>query len=203
MDTALTILGPPKYDTTYIRRNHIGSVSTMGVTPYGGVVINIESTLTPGEGKINITGNVEDSIKESINIGYSFIKSKTKEFGIDTKQLKNNDININALNYGIKKDGTSGGLAFTTSIVSLLLGKEVSNNITFTGEITLHGDILKVGGIKEKIIGAYNNGYKKIFIPLENKNDLIKVPDNIKNTVEIIQVSDYQEVFNELFKKHK
>ena len=84
-----------------------------------------------------------------------------------------------------------------------MLGKEVPNTTTFTGEITLHGDVLKVGGIKEKIIGAYNNGYKKIFIPLENKNDLVKVPENIKNTVEIILVTDYQEVFNELFKRHK
>lgn len=203
MELLLSILGPVKYENNFIRRNHIGSVSTMGVTPYGGVVINIESTLTSGDGKINITGNVEDSIKESINIGLHFVKSKAKEYGINTKDLSNNDININALNYGIKKDGTSGGLAFTTSIISLLLGKEISNTTTFTGEITLHGDILKVGGIKEKIIGAYNNGYKKIFIPLENKNDLVKVPENIKNTVEIIMVSDYQEVFNELFKKHK
>lgn len=199
----LDILGPVKYDQTYIRKNYVGSVSTMGVTSYGGVVINIESTLTSGDGKLNITGNVEDSIKESIKIALQFVKSKVKDFGIDVKKLSNNDININALNYAIKKDGTSGGLAFTTSIISLLLNKEVSNQTAFTGEITLHGDILKVGGIKEKIIGAYNNGYKKIFIPLENKNDLIKVPDNIKNIVDIKLVSSYQEVYDDLFKKHK
>ena len=197
------ILGPVKYDREAIRKNHVGSVSTMGVTPYGGVIISIESILTPGEGKLSVTGNVENSIKESIEIALKYVISKSKEYGIEQKKLSNNDININALNYAIKKDGTSGGLAFTTSIISLLLNKEVDSTICFTGEITLHGDIIKVGGIKEKVIGAYNNNYKTIYIPEENKNDLIKIPDNIKEKVTIKLISSYDEVFNDLFKKHK
>lgn len=198
-----SILGPVKYDKESVRKNHVGSVSTMGVTPYGGVIISIESILTPGNGSLNVTGNVENSIKESIEIALKYVLSKCKDFGIDQKKLLNNDININALNYAIKKDGTSGGLAFTTSIISLLLNKEVPNSICFTGEITLHGDIIKVGGIKEKVIGAYNNNFKTIYIPLENKNDLVKIPENIKEKVNIILISTYDEVFKDLFKKHK
>ena len=192
-----------KYDKEAVRKNHVGSVSTMGVTPYGGVIISIESILTPGDGKLNATGNVENSIKESTEIALKYVVSKCKDYGIDQKKIINNDININALNYGIKKDGTSGGLAFTTSIISLLLNKEVDNSICFTGEITLHGDIIKVGGIKEKVIGAYNNNFKTIYIPLENKNDLVKIPDNIKEKVNIKLISSYDEVFKDLFKKHK
>lgn len=197
------VLGPIKYDKTDVRKNHIGSVSTMGVTPFGGVVIAIEAILTPGDGKLNITGNVEDSIKESATIAYKHIMSNSKEYGIDLKKINSNDININALNYAIKKDGTSGGVAITTSIISLLLNKEVEPNITFTGEITLHGDIMKVGSIKEKIIGAFNNGFKTIFIPEQNKYDLELVPDEVKKAIDIRLVSSYREIFTYIFKKHK
>lgn len=203
INTVTDILGPIKYDKEAIRKNHVGSVSTMGVTPYGGVIISIESILTPGDGKLNVTGNVENSIKESIEIALKYVISKCKDYGIDQKKITNNDININALNYAIKKDGTSGGLAFTTSIISLLLNKEVDSTICFTGEITLHGDIIKVGGIKEKVIGAYNNNFKTIYIPTENKNDLVKIPDTIKEKVNIKLISSYDEVFKDLFKKHK
>ena len=196
-------LGLVKYDKKISKRIHPGSVSTLGVTPYGGVIIDIESILTPGTGKIDITGNVEAQLQESIKIAYTYVLSSAKNFGIDAKKISSNDIHINALNAAMKKNGSSGGVAFTTSIISLLLGKEIPSSVGFTGEITLHGDICKVGGIKEKIIGAYNNNFKKIFIPLENINDLSKVPDNIKKDMDIECVSNYQDIFDELFKKHK
>lgn len=197
------ILGPLKYDFNYVKQNHPGSVSTLGVTPFGGVIISIESLFIPGSGNLIMTGNVEKSIKESAMIALNHVIGNASLYNIDTKKISKSDIHINALNYNVKKDGTSGGLAFTTSIISLLLNKEVDSTIGFTGEITLHGDICKVGGIKEKIIGAYNNSFKKVFIPLENKNDLEKVPEEIKNNLEIICVSNYKEVFNELFKSIK
>ena len=107
------------------------------------------------------------------------------------------------MNYSVKKDGTSGGIAFVTALISLLSSQEVSYDVGFTGEITLHGDIVKVGGIKEKIIGAYNNGFTKIYIPLENKNDLANIPDDIKNNMIIRCVSHYLEIYEDLLKKHK
>ena len=195
----VNILGPIKYDVTYVRKNHYGSTYTLGVTPFGGTVISIESIGFPGDGNLILTGNILDSIKESATIAYNYILGNANQFKLTLTKIKKLDIHINALNYNIKKEGTSGGLAFTTSLLSLFLEREISSNIAFTGEITLHGDVCKVGSIKEKIIGAYNNGFKKIYIPLENTPDLIKVPDYIKESVEIRCISDYMEIFKDLF----
>lgn len=195
----VSILGPIKYDKTYVRKNHFGSTYTLGVTPYGGSVISIESLGIPGSGNLILTGNVLDSIKESAQIAYNYIIGNASLFKITMTKIKKLDIHINALNYNIKKEGTSGGIAFTTSLLSLFLEKEIPSNIAFTGEITLHGDVCKVGGIKEKIIGAYNNGFKKIYIPEENTPDLISVPDYIKEAVEIRCISDYMEIYEDLF----
>ena len=200
-ETIRDILGPEKYDNNLKTSNYPGSVNTLGVTQYGGVVISLESILLPGEKGIKITGNVQDSLKESASIAYHYCLSKVSDFKLNKNLVDNNTICINALQYGIKKDGTSGGIAIATSILSLLLDKKIDNATCFTGEITLHGDISKVGSVKEKIIGAYNNGYKRVFIPLENKNDLLYVPDKIKDNLEIITVKNYEEIFKILFKK--
>lgn len=197
------ILGPIKYDITYKIENHYGSTYALGVTPYGGTIIAIESLKIIGNGNLTITGNVLDSIKESATIALNYIIGHAEYFKININDIKKHDIHINALNYNIKKDGTSGGMAFTTSLLSLLLEKEIDSHTAFTGEITLHGDICKVGGIKEKIIGAYNNGFTKIYIPFENNPDLISVPNYIKESLIIKCVSSYEEIFNDLFKKHK
>ena len=153
-----------------------------------------------GNGRLNVTGNVENNTLESANIAYTYIIANLKNFGIDKKVIEENDININALTH-MKKDGTSGGVAFATSIISLLLNKSVDKNVCFTGEITLHGDIFKVGGIKEKIIGAYNFGFKRVYVPDQNKSDLETIPDYIKNKIEIILVNNYKTIFNDLFLK--
>ena len=197
----LSVLGPSKYDLKKVSLvNYPGSVNSLGVTPLGGTVIPIESILIQGNGRLNVTGNVENNTLESANIAYTYIIANLKTFGIDKKVLNANDININALTH-MKKDGTSGGVAFATSIISLLLNKSVDKNVCFTGEITLHGDIFKVGGIKEKIIGAYNFGFKRVYVPDQNKSDLETIPDYIKNKIEIILVNNYKTIFNDLFLK--
>lgn len=199
----IEIMGPVKYENnSVVKTTYPGSVTTLGVTPLGGIIIPMEAVFSPGDGKLKVTGNVEDITRESANIAYTYILSNLKQFGIDKKILLANDININALT-NMKKDGTSGGVAFVTSIVSLLLDKKIDNNVAFSGEITLHGDITKVGGIKEKLIGAYNFGYKTVYIPLENKRDLESIPDYIKNNIEIKCVDNYKTIFEDLFKKHK
>ena len=182
--------------------NYPGSVNTLGVTPLGGKVIPIEAVLTPGSGHLNLTGNIAETTLESVNIAYMYIVSNLKTFGIDKKVLNANNININALT-SIKKDGTSGGVAFTTSIISLLLDKSIGRNICFTGEITLHGDIYKVGGIKEKLIGAYNQGFKTVYIPEQNKREIEYLPDYIKDGIEIICVNNYEVIFDDLFTNKK
>lgn len=193
------VLGPIKYNTSYKMPAHTGSVNTLGVTPHGGIIISIESILMPGTGKTIITGNVEPSIEESIQIASGYIKANYKKYKIKLDEFNSHDIHINALNYSVKKQGTSGGLAFTTSLLSLYLNKIIPDDTAFTGELTLHGDICKVGGIKEKIIGAYNNDFKKVFIPKENEYDLELVPEDVKNNMEIICVSSFEEVYNNLF----
>lgn len=197
----LSVLGPSKYDLKKVSLvNYPGSVNSLGVTPLGGTVIPIESILIQGNGRLNVTGNVENNTLESANIACTYIIANLKNFGIDKKVIEENDININALTH-MKKDGTSGGVAFATSIISLLLNKSVDKNVCFTGEITLHGDIFKVGGIKEKIIGAYNFGFKRVYVPDQNKSDLETIPDYIKNKIEIILVNNYKSIFNDLFLK--
>lgn len=197
----LSVLGPSKYDLKKVSLvNYPGSVNSLGVTPLGGTVIPIESILIQGNGRLNVTGNVENNTLESANIAYTYIIANLKNFGIDKKVIEENDININALTH-MKKDGTSGGVAFATSIISLLLNKSVDKNVCFTGEITLHGDIFKVGGIKEKVIGAYNFGFKRVYVPDQNKSDLETIPDYIKNKIEIILVNNYKTIFNDLFLK--
>ena len=202
-DLVRDILGPIKYNYSMVKKIHPGITSTLGVTPYGGVIINFEAIDLPGNGRLIMTGNVVSSVEESARVALNYIIRNSTTFGLDQKKIMSKDIHINALVYSIKKAGTSGGLAIASAILSLLLNKEIPAEVAFTGEIDLHGDILKVGGIKEKIIGAYNNNYKKVFIPIENENDLLRVPENIKNQIEIICVESFEDVYNELFKKHK
>ena len=197
------ILGPQKYHNSVSKNNYPGSVCALGVSPYGGVLIHFESILLSGEEGITITGNVEDSVKDSANIAYKYVLSMADHLHLNTKRIKGQTIHINALNYGIKKDGTSGGIALASAIISLILDECVDPYTCFTGEMSLHGDVSKVGGVKEKIIGAFNSGYKRVFIPEDNSVDLLTVPEEIKNKIEIIPVKKYEEIYHILFKGHK
>ena len=139
-------------------------------------------------------------MKESANIALGYIKSHSKDFKIDLNKLDNNDIHINALEAAVPKDGPSAGTALTTAIISSLINKVVSNKIAMTGEITLKGKVLQIGGLKEKVIGAFNQGVKIIFIPKDNEKDLDDIPKEIKDNIEFISVTNYKEIFNKIFK---
>lgn len=188
-------LGSPKYTKEKID-NHKGVTNSLAWTPYGGNIQKIECIKLSGNGNIITTGNIESILKESISVAISFIKYK-KYTSVDFNKI---DLHINALNAGIKKDGSSGGVAIVTSILSKLKNKIVSSDIAMTGEITLNGDILAVGGIKEKIIGAYNNDIKVVYIPFNNKIDLSDIPNNIKEELNIKLVKNYQEIYDEIFR---
>lgn len=195
------LLGPYKYDigTTPIT-SHTGLVNAIAYTPMGGVVLPVETILFDGDGKFNITGMIGQTMEESVNVAISFIKSNKDEYKIDSKLFTKKDIHIHFLEGAIKKDGPSAGVAITTGLLSLYLNKEVPSHIAMTGEISLRGDVLKVGGIKEKVIGAYNEGIKKIYIPFANTCDLEELPKIIKEEIKIKTVKNYQEIFNDLFK---
>ncbi len=194
-------LGMYKYDIkNEAITEHIGLVNALAYTPMGGMVLPVETTLYEGKGEFKITGMVGQTMDESVNVALSYVKANKDEFKINDYYFINRDMHIHFLEGAVKKDGPSAGVAIVTSLLSLLLNKEVSKNIAMTGEISLRGDILKVGGIKEKIIGAYNDGVKKIFIPYTNNCDLEDIPKEIKDDVKIVLVKNYKEIYDAVFK---
>ena len=193
-------LGNYKYENKISKiKNKAGIINGLAYTPFGGLVMPIESVMFEGEGEINITGSLGDVLKESVNVAISYIKANKDELKINDYYFKNKDFHIHLLDGAIKKDGPSAGIALTTSLISLILNKTVNSNIALTGEISLTGEILEVGGIKEKLIGAYNNGIKIIIIPKNNHKDLEKIPEEIIKDLTIIEVTNYIEVYNNIF----
>ena len=197
----LKYLGPYKYDIkNEITTNGVGLVNGLAFTQAGGLVMPIETTMFDGKGDFKITGMLGQTMEESVLVCLSYIKSKCQEYEINDYYFEHKDMHIHFLDGAIKKDGPSAGTAITTALISLFLNKEVPRDIAMTGEMSLRGDILKIGGLKEKIIGAYNDGIKKIFIPFENSCDISEIPTIVKDEVKIICVKNYKEIFNEIFK---
>ena len=197
-------LGKEKY--SYYNNNikdQVGIVNAMGYSVYGGDILPIEVNHYPGDGKIITTGSLGDVFVESTSIALSYIKSNCDEFNIDFDLLKNSDIHIHVPEGAVKKDGPSAGIAITSALISAFSDKKVSSNISMTGEITLRGNVLPIGGLKEKVIGAKRAGIKKIFIPKDNLKDLDELSDEIKDGINFVLVSNYIEVFKKIFKSNK
>lgn len=195
-------LGAPKY--TYNENNHKGEsgvVNGMAYTVFGGDILQIEVNLYKGKGDLILTGSLGDVMRESCRIALSYIKANIETFNIDKKLLEEYDIHIHVPEGAVNKDGPSAGITITTALISLLKGKIVDNKIAMTGEITLRGRVLPIGGLKEKIIGAHRAGIRKIFMPIENKRDLAEVPEEIKKDIKFIFVENYKEIYKEIFKK--
>lgn len=192
-------LGIEKYNYTKNEDTQIGVVNGMAYTSYGGDILPIEVTMYKGKGNLILTGSLGEVMKESCKIAISYVKTILKEIGVEENQLEENDIHIHAPEGAVPKDGPSAGIALTSAIISMLKKQAVSNTISMTGEITLTGRVLPIGGLKEKSIGAHRAGIKKVFIPKENEKDLTKVPEEIKNNLEYILVENYKEVYEKLF----
>ena len=193
-------LGKEKYQLIKNDKNSSGVVNGLGYTPFGGVIIPIEVSFYKGNGNIILTGSLGDVMKESANIAVGYVKSNSAMFGIKEDFFKKNDIHINAVEGAVPKDGPSAGITLTTALISSITDYKISNKVAMTGEITLKGNILPIGGLKEKAIGAYNSEVTKIFVPKENEKDLEDIPDEIKNNLKIILVSKYEEIYKQLFK---
>ncbi len=193
-------LGKEKYYHSVNEKNtKSGIVNAVAYTPYGGEVLKVSVAYYNGKGEVLLTGSLGDIMKESINIAMSYIKSNSEKFDIDYKLFQENDFHIHLEDGATPKDGPSAGIAIVTSILSLLKDCVIDSNISMTGEITLRGKILPVGGLKEKLIAASVNNIKKVFIPIENKNDLEDIPKEVKNKVEVTFVRDYLDVYYYLF----
>ena len=186
-------LGKPIYEDFNVISD-IGIVNALACTSVGGSVIQIETNYFDGDGNITITGSIGDVMKESISIAFSYIKANYKKFGISSNIFKS-DIHVNVPNIALKKDGPSAGCTIITSIISAFTKMEIKNNISMTGEVTLRGNIIKIGGLKEKAIAAYTNNIDTVFIPYQNTTDLEEIPKEIKNKVRFIPVKKYDEVF--------
>lgn len=196
-------LGRIKFKNMINNYSQVGVVSALSYTPYGGEVMPIEVNYFAGEGKLILTGSLGDIMKESAVIALSYIKSNFKYFDIDYNQLINNDIHIHVPMGAVSKDGPSAGVTLVTSMISAFKEISFSRDIAMTGEITLRGKVLPVGGIKEKCLGAIKNGIKKIFVPLLNKSDVEYMPKEIRDKIEVIYVEEYKEIYDYLIKNSK
>ncbi len=191
-------LGMPKYSRVVNEYNKCGVVNVPAVGEYGGCILNIECVTYEGTDEIISTGCLGDIMKESISIAKSYIKTNAKTFDLDNKKM-HDTVHIHALDGATKKEGPSAGLAIVVSLLSVFKNIVVPESLAFTGEISLEGKILPVGGIKEKIISSYNAGIKKIYIPKDNEQDLSEIPKKVLNSIEVITVSDFTEVYKQVF----
>lgn len=196
------LLGKKKYLYTETSEvDEVGVVNGMAYTVFGGDILPIEATLFKGSGNLILTGSLGEVMQESCHIALDYIKSNMDKFNIDNKILLENDVHIHVPEGAVNKDGPSAGVTITSALISLLLNKKVSRDIAMTGEITLRGRVLGIGGLKEKVIGAHRANIKKIFIPLENESDLEEIPKEVKKDIEFITVNNYADIFNYLFKR--
>ena len=193
-DKIIKLLGNPKYSNDTQKEDSIGVASALAYTPVGGIVTTVQVITYPGSGKIITTGNLGSIMQESIEVITTVVKSKYKH------NLSKMDIHFHYLSADTKKDGPSAGLASIVALLSVLEKKKIPSDIAFTGEISLNGNILKIGGLKEKLIGAYNNGIKTVYIPASNEMDLVYLPDVIKENMEINLTSNIDEIYTKLFK---
>ncbi|MDY4858830.1 MAG: endopeptidase La [Bacilli bacterium] len=194
-------LGATKYNITINDTNtKTGIVNGLAYTMYGGNILKVTCTLYPGKGNVTLTGALGDVIKESIYIALSYIKANNTMFKIDYKIFEEVDFHFHIEEGSIPKDGPSAGVTIVTAILSLLKNKIIPNNVSMTGEITLRGKILPVGGLKEKLIAATTNGIDTVYLPLESSKEFSLLPSEVRDNLNIILVEDYEDVYKSLFK---
>ena len=174
--------------------NKIGIVTGLAWTEFGGEILKIESAIMPGKGKMQITGKLGDVMQESVKAAKSYVRSKSLEYGIIPPIFEKKDFHIHVPEGATPKDGPSAGIAMVTSIISSITGIPVDRNIAMTGEVTLRGHVLPIGGLKEKLLAAHRAGIKKVIIPEDNKKDLVEIQKNVLKDIEINTVKTVDEV---------
>ena len=166
----------------------------MAWTEYGGEILKIETATMPGKGRMQITGKLGDVMQESVKAAKSFVRSKCLEYGIIPPLFEKKDFHIHVPEGATPKDGPSAGIGMVTSIVSSITNIPVKRDVAMTGEVTLTGQVLPIGGLKEKLIAAHRAGIKEVLIPKENKKDLVDIPKKVKDDIKITTVETADEV---------
>ncbi|MBR3971003.1 MAG: endopeptidase La [Ruminococcus sp.] len=190
-------LGVYKYTRDLISdKDQVGVVNGLAWTPVGGTVMPLEVLALDGSGSIEITGSLGDVMKESARIAVTYVRSVADKYGIDKEFFKNKDMHIHAPEGAVPKDGPSAGVTITTAIVSALTGRKVRSDVAMTGEITLHGKVLPIGGLREKTMAAFKLGIKTVIIPVDNKPDLEEVDDAVKNNIEFVFADNLTDVLD-------
>jgi ATP-dependent Lon protease len=188
-------LGVPRYRYGEAEReDQIGAVTGLAWTEVGGELLTIEAVMMPGKGRMTVTGNLKDVMKESISAAASYVRSRAIDFGIEPPLFEKRDVHVHVPEGATPKDGPSAGIAMATAIISVLTGIPISKDIAMTGEVTLRGRVLPIGGLKEKLLAALRGGLKKVLIPEDNAKDLADIPENVKSGLEIVPVSRMDEV---------
>lgn len=189
------MLGKPKYRAdSKNKKDEIGIVRGLAWTPVGGTTLSVEVNIMPGKGAMELTGQMGDVMKESALAGLSFIRSVASKYKIEPSFFEEHDIHIHIPEGAVPKDGPSAGITMATAVMSAITGTPVSRNLAMTGEITLRGRVLAVGGLKEKILAAKTAGIKTVLVPLENKADIEEISEEIKDGMELIYISSMKEV---------
>ena len=182
-------------------QNRIGVVTGLAWTEVGGEILKIESVIMPGKGKMQITGKLGEVMQESVKAAKAFIRSKSLDYGIIPPVFEKKDFHIHVPEGATPKDGPSAGIAMVTSIISAILEIPVDKHVGMTGEITLRGVVLPIGGLKEKLLAAHRVGLKKVLIPHDNKKDLAEIPEVILKNIEIIPVKNVDQVLKQALTK--
>ncbi len=194
-DNVPDFLGVPRFRYGEAEaEDQVGVVTGLAWTEVGGELLTIEGVMMPGKGRMTVTGNLRDVMKESISAAASYVRSRAVDFGIEPPLFDRRDIHVHVPEGATPKDGPSAGVAMATAIVSIITGIPIRRDIAMTGEITLRGRILPIGGLKEKLLAALRGGLKKVLIPEENAKDLVDIPNSVKNVLEIVPVARMDEV---------
>ena len=176
-----------------------GLTNGLAVTGIGGIVLPIEAIMYDGKGNVVMTGLLGDIMKESLSVVMSYLRANARDYQINENYFLKKDVHIHVLDGSVPKNGPSAGVAITTCLISLFTNHKVPLDVAMTGEMTLRGEILPVGGIKEKVISAYNHKIKTVFIPKDNEIDLKQVPKEIRDNIKIVLVKEYKDIYKVLF----
>ena len=174
--------------------DQIGAVTGLAWTEVGGELLTIEAVTVPGKGQIKTTGKLGDVMQESVQAAFSFVKARAPSYGVKPSLFARKDIHVHLPEGAVPKDGPSAGIGMVTAIISTLTGIPVRRDVAMTGEVTLRGRVLPIGGLKEKLLAALRGGITKVLIPAENEKDLAEIPANIREGLEIVPVSHVDEV---------